>query len=236
MIAPGLRHGGFVTIVGSQIGELLMRHTLGLVIALATCGCFVALPLSAKAPAPPEPVPSEAVKAVKGVLPKGWTATVKGVTLTIQREKKVGLYNPIGQPFNNFEKPPVPLVTEPYEITLQFRPRVTVETYEKLLKENKATTEKLDAMRDGLRKAQITHKFDDWLPSTPEQTKSVADYRAAQKAMPYHRLPDLYTDTNSIDLSDSVRFPLLFTDPEVAKECEGVQEAIRKLFKSHADQ
>jgi hypothetical protein len=211
-----------------------MRHALGLLI-VAT-GVFVALPLSAKAPTPPEPVPAEAVKAVKGVLPKGWAASVNGTTLTVRREKKVGLHNPIGQPFDYFEKPPVPLFTEPYEITLRFRPRVTAETYEKLLKENKAITEKLEAMRDGLRKAQITHKFDEWLPNTPEQKKLVADYRAAQKAMPYHRLPDLYTDTNSIDLHDSVRFPLCFTDVEVAKECETVKQAIRKLFKPHADQ
>jgi hypothetical protein len=64
----------------------------------------------------------------------------------------------------------------------------------------------------------------------------VADYRAAQKAMPYHRLPDLYTDTSSIDLEDSLGFFLCFTDEAEAKECKRVKDAVRKLFKPHSDQ
>ena len=213
-----------------------MRYLNGSFFALVAVGAFaVSLSLAAKAPVPPDGVPPQALKAVQGVLPKGWTATVKGVTLTVRREKKIGLYNPIGAPDLGRE-PITPTSIEPYEITLRFRPRLTAEAYEKLQKENKATAEKLEAMRDGLRAARISHKFDDWLPNTPEQKKLVADYRAAQKALPYHRLPDVYTDTHSIDIEDSVRFPLSFANAEEAKECWGVKGDIRGLFKPHADQ
>lgn len=210
-----------------------MRYAIGFVIALAP---WVGA-LGAKAPTPPDGVPPEALKAVKGVLPKGWTATANGVTLTVKREKKVGYYNPIGLTFDygDKEKPIKPTVIEAYEITLRFRPRVTAEAYEKLQKENKEIETKLEALRDGLRAARISHKFDDWLPDTPEQKKLVAEYRAAQKAMPYHRLPDVYTDTNSIDIDDSIRFPLCFADEEEAKECKHLYGTIRFLFKSHAD-
>ncbi|QJW93617.1 hypothetical protein [Frigoriglobus tundricola] len=205
-----------------------MRYLQGLVFALVACGA------SAGAPAPPDGVPPEAVKAVKGALPKGWTAAASGATLTIRCEKKIGLYNPIGLPAALAAHPPTPTAIEPYEITLRFRPRVTTGAFEELRKENEATAAKLDAMRDELRAAGIVHKFDDWLPDTPEQKKQVADYRAAQKAMPFHRLPDLYTQANSIDIEDSVRSPLAFTDAEEAKECRRVKEAIRGLFKSHS--
>src|SRR5262245_19425723 len=101
-----------------------MRYALGLILALAPC---VGAP-GAKAPAPPDGVPPEALKAVKGVLPKDWTATATGTTLTVRREKKVGLFNFVGAP-DTGGKPRTPTVIEAYEITLRFRPRVTAEAY-----------------------------------------------------------------------------------------------------------
>lgn len=211
-----------------------MWYLRGSAVALVVCGTITLGTLAAKAPTPPPAVPPEAVKAVKGVLPKGWDASAKGVTLIVRREKKIGLYNPIGLPPQLDDTPPTASVIEPYEITLQFRPRITAEKYERFEKENGATSAKLEEMRRGLRAAGISHKFDDWLPSTPEQKKLVAEYRAAQKAMPYHRLPDYYTETNSIDVEDSVRFPLTFADAGEAKECDRVKAAIQALFKPYS--
>lgn len=214
----------------------LRIYTRGSLIACVVCGAVVAVhPLSAKAPVPPELVTPEVVKAVQGVLPKGWTASVKGTTITARREKKVGFNLAVG--LDAFEgPPPTPDYVQTYEISLQFRPRMTAEKYDKMRKENDEIDKKLDAMRDKLRAAQISHKFDDWLPSTPEQKKLVAEYRAMQKAMSYHRLPDLYNDASSIDLADSVDPFLGFASGEEAKECQGVKEAICKLYKSHAEQ
>jgi hypothetical protein len=186
------------------------------------------------APIPPDAVPPDALKAVKAKLPAGWTATVKGATLTVRRDKKVSLANIIGISPDPDGRPLAPDRTEFYEVTLTFRPRVTAVAFEDMEKENAETEKKLDKLRDGLRAARITHKFDDWLPDTPEQKKLVAEYRAAQKALPYHRLPDLYTDTNSIDLADSVHFALGFTDAAEAKECRDTRDALRALFKAHA--
>jgi hypothetical protein len=190
---------------------------------------------AAKAPAP-DGVPPDVLKAVQGKLPKGWTATARGAALTVRREKKVGLWNPVGAPPRLDDKPPTATATETYEITLGFRPLIKSEEYEKLRKENEESGKKLEAMRAELRAAKIAHKFDDWLPDTPEQKKLLAAYRAAQKAMPFHRLPDLYDRTHSIDLEDSIRFPLTFTSPDDAKECEQVKDSIRRLFSRYEDQ
>ncbi len=206
-----------------------MRYTLRSLLALLACA-----PFTRAAPVPPDAVPPEVLRAVRAKMPKGWTATVQGVTLTVRREKKVSLVNAIGRAPDIDGRPPVPDRTEPYELKLTFRPRVTAEAFERMEKENAETEKKLDKLRDGLRAAQIAHKFDDWLPGTPEQKKLVADYRAAQKALPYHRLPDVFTDTNSIDLDESVHWALSFTDANEAKECRGVKESVRGLFKPHA--
>jgi len=203
----------------------------GSAVALVVCG---ALPLGtlAKAPTPPPAVPPEAVKAVKGVLPKGWDASTKGVTLTVRREKKVGLWDVLDPGLDG--EPPIPTETKTYEITLRFRPRLTAEKYERLVKENESTGAKLEEMRDRLRAAKITHKFDDWVPSTPEQKKLVEEYRAAQKTMPFHHLPDCYTETHSIDIADSVQFPMDFAYADEAKECNRVKAAVHALFKPYS--
>jgi hypothetical protein len=152
-----------------------------------------------------------------------------GDKLILRREKKVGL-DVYG---TAFMYPPTPWAIESYEITLRFRPRMSKETYERLQKENEETWKKVDAMRDKLREAGIRHKFDDWHPDTPEQKKLVEEYRVARKALPYHRLPDLYTETHSIDMWDSVQFPLSFADDEEAKACAQEIAPVLGLFKSH---
>ncbi|MBM3983730.1 MAG: hypothetical protein FJ304_26365 [Planctomycetes bacterium] len=206
-----------------------MRITLAaLVVALA------GLPAGRGAPVPPDAVPPDVVKAVKAKLPAGWTATVRGATLTVRREKKVGLINAIGRPPSPDGLPPAPDRTEHYELVLTFRPRVTAAAFGEMEKENAETETKLDTMRDGLRAARIAHKFDDWLPGTPEQKKLVAEYRAAQKALPYHRLPDAFTETRSIDFDESVGHWLSFTNGDEAKECRDTRDAVRALFKAHA--
>jgi hypothetical protein len=71
---------------------------------LLSLGALAALALSvqgqpANAPAPPT-VPKAAVDAVKGALPKGWSADAKGDTLIVRRAEEVSLYNPINIPPN----------------------------------------------------------------------------------------------------------------------------------------
>jgi hypothetical protein len=108
---------------------------------------------------------------------------------------------------------------------------VKPEEYAKLAQENEQLGETLEAMRGAMRKAGITHKFDDWLPSTPEQKGLVAAYRDAQKGL--HKLPARYSDTHSIDVSDTQGFPLLFVDAKERDECAKVRPTVLDLFKSY---
>ncbi len=208
-----------------------MKCTCLLAITLALTALGVASACNQpNAPAPAPSIPRDATDAVKGAAPKGWTVSTRGDTLTVRRDKEVTLYNPIGLPPSVDGKPPQGFKYT-YEVRLKFRPRMKAEEYAKLAKENETLGAKLEMMRDGLRNARISHKFDDWLPSTPEQKKLVAEYRDAQKGI--HRLPDLHNETHSIDVEDSQGYFLLFTDTKDRDECAATKKAVLKLFKSH---
>jgi hypothetical protein len=184
------------------------------------------------APVPRDGPTPDTLKAITRAVPKGWTVTATGKTVTVKRDAEVRVHNPIGAPPRQPNDPPPGFNTK-FEIVLTFRARVSAVEFDRMTAENAETEKKLDALRDGLRAAQIRHKFDEWLPSTPEQEKLVTAYRKAQKELPAHRLPDLYDDTNSIDAANSLRFPLLFTTEPERRECTEVEAAVRALFKSH---
>jgi len=189
--------------------------------------------LCCAAPVPRDGPTPETVKALERAVPKGWTVTATGKTVTVKRDAEVSVYNPVGAPPRFNDDPPLGFNTK-FEIVLTFRGRVSAEAYERMKRENAETEKKLDAHRDGLRAAQIRHKFDDWLPGTPEQEKLVAAYRKAQKELPAHRLPDVFDDLNSVDVARSLHFPLVFTTEREARECADVEAAVRGLFKPHS--
>lgn len=182
----------------------------------------------------PTAIPRDAESAVRGVMPKGWAVSIKGESIVIRRDKDVGVFNTVGLPPMLDERVIVHF-TQPYLITLRFRAQVGLEEYKQLRRENAAIDRKLEVLRDGLRAARIRHKFDDWLPETDEQKSLVAEYRAAQKANPWHRLPDGYTETHSVEIGDPVPFPLAISRDEERKECEAVMKAVRGLFKSYPE-
>lgn len=203
-----------------------MRNTSVLLVLLTLAGAAGA---RAKAPAPPPAVPETAIRAVKEAAPKGWTVSVKGDALVVRRDAKVALYNPFGRPPNLTNEQ----LASPwdYEIRLRFRARVGPAGFAKQQKENEQRAETIEKMREGLRAAGIRHKVDEWLPNSDLQEEMVAAYRAEQKKL--HRLPDLYSDTHSIDVEDSQGSYLLFTDEKERDECAAAKKALLKLFKSY---
>lgn len=198
-----------------------MRNAL--LVAGLLCAAGEARPT---APAPPPAVPEAAVKAVQGAAPKGWTVALKGDTLTVRRDKPVALYNPIGIPPN---LTPEQLASEwEYEVRLRFRPRVGPKEYEGQRQENERRAETIEKLREGLRAAGVRHKFDEWLPNSDLQQEMVATYRAEQKKL--HRLPDLYSDTHSIEVEDSQGPVMAFARGAERDECAAVRAAVCKPF------
>jgi hypothetical protein len=178
-------------------------------------------------------VPAEAVERVKKVAPKGWAVSASEEAITIRRDKKVGVYNPNGRDVALDNKPTPADWTEGYEIVLWFRPAIGREEYDRLAKVNAEIDTKMEKLRNGMRAAKIAHKFDSWLPDTPEQKKLVTEYRAAQLLMPTHRLPDLYTESYSIEVEDSLGHFMVVADPTEAKECAVVMKDLWRQFKAY---
>jgi hypothetical protein len=207
-----------------------MGHTRALLILAFLAGVASAEPPAGGATSS-ESVPKESLDAVRAALPEGWSASAKGDKLVVRRKNPVSLYNPIGAPPGPEGEPRKLAAPWPYEVTLRFRPLVSEKEYAQLNKKNAEVEGKVEKLRDGLRAAGIRHKFDDWLPETPEQKKLVEEYRVTQKGI--RRLPDLYTPSHSIEFGDSVGFVLLFAEEDERRECEKVKADVRKLFKAY---
>src|SRR5207302_1384854 len=115
-------------------GNVQKIHTAVVVVFLTSGVANAGDPLP-NAPSPPSAVPRESLDAVKGALPKGWTVSVRGDAITVRPPKAVGLYNPIGMSAaSRADRPPT--ASASYDFTLRFRPRVSVEEYERQLKED----------------------------------------------------------------------------------------------------
>jgi hypothetical protein len=193
-----------------------------------------AAPLAAKEQ--PVRVPKELAKRIKSLLPKGWTMVARGDTFIVRRLKPAQFYCPINQPafptkeaFLAYLRKHSP--ESKYELSLRFRPRVSHKEYAQLSAQNDQTSKRLEVMRDKL--GHIPHKFDDYLPSTPEDKRLVREYQQAKAKLPRHRLPDMYSAQHSIYLT---RVPVRgweFVEEETGQECNKVADNIRVLFKPY---
>jgi len=181
-------------------------------------------------------VPKELAKQIKSLLPKGWKVVTRADTLVVRRDQPVRFYNPINlPPFSSKEafqtyvrKNSVQFM---YELSLRFRPRMRHKEYKRLEAVNARTSKRLEALRDNLR--HIPHKFDDYLPSSPEEKRLVQEYRRAEKKLPHHRLPDMYSARHSIDLTRQPVTGWVFVDKKTSQECSKVQGQVIGLFKRY---
>lgn len=184
----------------------------------------------------PTPVPTETLDKVKAALPEGWKASASGDTLTVRREKPVEIYNAVNLPAapddaKGREELKARARSEPYEIKLRFTPRIGPDERRLLLLKNRETLKALEAQRDGLR--DIPHKFNEYLPSTPDQKQRVAAYEKARKSLVFQDLPGYYTDRYSIYASDSVSPFEGFLDEKVGRECRAVLGKLQGLFTAY---
>jgi hypothetical protein len=212
-------------------------------ISLVLAGTRVRIPAAPREQEPGEPirVPREIEKQIRAGVPGGWTVTIKGDTLTVRRDQPVKVFRHVPN------EPPRPAdfdfkkdmekraVAETYAITLHFRQRVSPEKYREWQKVNARRTETLEEWRRKLRAAQVAHKFDDYVPTTPEQKRLVAEYRKAQKEIPFRRLPNGYTPACSVDVRTSLSGGFGWTLIKKAqnRECGQVNKRIVGLFRTY---
>jgi len=211
--------------------------------SLVVVGTAVVVPAAPREPQPGEPIPvlREIEKQVRAGVPQGWTVTVKGDTLTVRRKQPVKVFHHVpnepARPADfDFKKDRERrAVAETFAITVRFRQRVSQELYRDWQKVNAQRAEKLEAWRRKLQEARVGHKFDEYVPTTPEQKRLVAAYRKAQKEIPSKRLPFGYTRTCSIDMQTSLSrgFGHTLINKAEERECKQVHKRIVGLFRAY---
>src|SRR5262249_49831415 len=109
---------------------------------------------------------------------------------------------------------------------LRFAPKVSMDEYERLAAVNATSAREYDRLHAAV---GLTHKFDDFIATTPAENKRVEEFRAAVAKLPPHALPDLYTPDHSIyflhpwDWSSPA-------DKAVAAECRDMEETLIRFF------
>lgn len=166
----------------------------------------------------------------KAVSRKDWTVERHGNEITIQRTKPVAMARipaPNGPLGSKDVDKPTPAGEQTVRFVLRFAPKMTADEYDKLAEVNAASDKEHDRLRENV---GLAHKFDDFIATTPEQKKRLADYNAAVAKLPRHALPHLYTPDHSIFLLhpwDGWSFP---ADKETSAECHAVEEKLLRLF------
>ena len=184
-------------------------------------------------------VPTEVVDRVKAAVPEGWTVSADGDILTVRRDRPVKRYNVINMPLLPGKELREREMAEhawkgPYEIKFRFGPRLSRQEIDRLRAENDRRAKVIEGHIKGLE--GVDHKFDDYLPNTPEERKLVDAYHAAEKANPIVPLPEYCTETRSVYDESPLDTPnLVFIDEEVGKECGEVKGKVSSLFRSHED-
>jgi len=195
-----------------------------------------ALALLAAPPADAKPaVPAQEVARVKAVVPEGWTVSAEGDTLKVRRDREVETYNninlpPLG-PDEILEYVKGHTRKEPFAITLRFAPRMTVEERERLHAQNDQAAVALRKKEEALE--GIPHKFDQYLPSTPAETRLVEEYQKARKTVHFHDLPRFHGERHSLYAKTSPDFDAGFFDGEVGRECRRVEARVFALYTAY---
>ncbi len=187
------------------------------------------------AAAPPKPTikpttqsaVQEYVRRIEAILPKGWSVEAGDGLITVRRNRKVTVSTFIpNRPVNS---PDTEQTLERFSIVLKFGPPMTSKQYRRMVEENEETFRKLRAMIKKMR--HITHKFHQYIASTPEDKKLVETYERLRKS--FHRVPDLFSPEHSITLRvspDSGSGFVAIADKQVQAECAAVRGKIEKLF------
>jgi hypothetical protein len=166
---------------------------------------------------------------VRALIRDGWTVSARGNDIVIRRDKPVQFAQV------EINAPPLPpgkerrpnLEEGVFQLTLRFAPRMTTDEYERLAAMNAASERERDRLR---RAVGVSHKFDQFLPSTPEEKERVRAYHEAVAKLPWHTLPDLYTPEYSICLLRSGSGLSYVFDKPAAAECQDVEETLLRYF------
>jgi hypothetical protein len=166
-----------------------------------------------------------AARVRKAVARENWSVEVRGNEITVRRSKPVMMARvPINAPEGT--KPSLD-GERTIRIVLRFGPKMSMDEYDRLAAVNAASDKEQDRLEQAL---GMTHKFHEFVATTPEEKERLRAFRAAVAKLPWHSLPDMYTPDHSVyflRLWDMFLFP---ADKAIAAECRDVEDALVRFF------
>ena len=154
----------------------------------------------------------------------GWAVAVDGNDIVVSRRLPVTVSRVTINAAPNAG--PTPDGERAVKYVLRFAPRLSMDEYERLAAANAESAKEYERLH---RAVNLPHKFGDFIATTAEEKERVRAFRAAVAKLPHHRLPDLYSPDHSVHFSSpwDGAFP---SNKEVAAECQGVEDALRRCF------
>ncbi len=165
------------------------------------------------------------VTRIKAVTWDGWSVELQGNEITVRRSKPVAMVRVFPNAAPGAK--PTPDGERAIKFVLRFAPKMSMDEYDRLAAVNAASEKEYDRLH---RAVGLTHKFDDFIATTPEEKKRVDEFRAAVAKLPRHTLSDLYTPDHSIYFLHTWDGWSSPADEAVAAECREVEDTLMRFF------
>ena len=160
--------------------------------------------------------------------PNGWEVESRGNSIVVKRLKPVPIIDIVPNApwmWNAPAQKPDREVAVSY--SLRMAPKMSRAEYDRLAAINAASANEYHRLKLAV---NVSHKFDEFVPTTPEEKARVKAFREAAAKLPRHELPQLY----SLDHSVFVTLPLdgwsYFAPGAASDECRAVEASLSRLF------
>jgi hypothetical protein len=129
----------------------------------------------------------------------------------------------------------------PCAIAIRFAPLVTDKEYRRMVEANKTAMARIDALNHELVARKVTHKFDSFLPDSPEEKKMIAERDRLKKNL--RQLPQFHSDKQTVYIEDPLNQtndpftpgPLdpFYANSETAKPLHLLRRQIEQMFERY---
>ncbi|OHB74214.1 MAG: hypothetical protein A2Z34_10295 [Planctomycetes bacterium RBG_16_59_8] len=207
---------------------MMNRSIAGVVIGL-TC-FFVFACRDMPSITDPESTLRQLKRRVEALLPVGWSASRAEGVLVVRRNDPVRMANMLNASAMESEKDILDrsFLCE-YRITVRLGERLTAEELADMRHHNEEVSETIARLTEKMR--HITHKFDDYLPTTPEDERLVKEYRDPQAL--YREIPRYHFNGFSAVVTSEPSEILQFSSPQEWQECNTVRAAVISCLKEY---
>lgn len=162
-------------------------------------------------------IATEFVAKIKAVLPNGWSVKSEKNIIIVRREKPIEYYGTISLPSHDLAELKAQgfVHSANYTVILEFFPLMSKAAVDKLIEVNRRIEE------------QYYHEH-----PRPKNVKPSVSWELKQSL---HHIPNVLAKNYSVLLTPFIQGPgLAFFNEQEKKECEGVEQELRRLLKADA--